>query len=157
MKIHSNTPDQLIIGFSPWLITLQLAGFVLSFLAAGVALLYAGWFAGLLLIFAGVGIGITAFSALVWHVRLRLDRPLNTVTIRTRTIKGVTETNHALPDLSGAILQTANSAKGKTLYRPALILRDDTQSIAPSFTNTPGLEHMVDMVNAWIQGGSGSL
>jgi len=86
MKVTRNTPQQLIIANSPWLIGLLLTGFILIFVAVGLFLLSEGVWAGLVFAVFGGGIGFGAFAAFVRRVQLILDRPSDTITLRARSV-----------------------------------------------------------------------
>ncbi len=75
MKVTRDTPDQLIISNSPWLIGLMLIIFILIFVAVGLLLITEDFWVGLLFAGFGGGIGFGAFVAFVRRVQLILDRP----------------------------------------------------------------------------------
>jgi len=156
MKVTRNTPQQLIIANSPWLIGLLLTGFILIFVAVGLFLLSEGVWAGLVFAVFGGGIGFGAFAAFVRRVQLILDRPSDTITLRARSLFGYSEVQHKLSSLSRADLESTTSSKGTTLYRPTLILDQGMSAgahpIIQAFTNTSGPGRVVDAINNWLPG-----
>jgi len=155
MKVTRNTQDQLIIAHTPWLIGLLLIAFILIFVAAGLFTMSETLIGGLFFALMGGGIGFGAFAAFVRRIQLILDRPSDTITIRTRSLFGFTEIQHALSSLSHAVLESTTSSKGSTLYRPTLIL-DRGMSAGPhpltkAYTNTAGPGLVVNAVNMWLE------
>jgi hypothetical protein len=154
MKVTRNTPDQLIIADTPWLIGIMLVVFVLTFVAVGVFLISEGTWAGLLFIIAGGGLGFGAFAVFVRRVQLIFDRPLQTITQRNRSLFGYSEVRHELPNLSHAILETSTTSKGGLLYRPTLVLDAGMSAghmpIVDIYTNTSGPKRIVDAINTWL-------
>ena len=154
MKVTRDTPQQLIIANSPWLIGIFLIGFILIFVAVGLLLLSEGIWAGLLFSLVGGGLGFGAFAAFVRRVQLILDRPSDTITIRVRSLFGFSEVQHSLSNLSRAVLETTTSSKGNTLYRPTLILDKGMSAgshpVVHAYANTTGPRRMVDAINSWL-------
>lgn len=160
MKVTRNTPEQLIIADTPWLIGSFLIGFILIFVAIGLFLISESVWAGMLFALAGGGIGFGAFAAFVRRVQLILDRPSDTITLRARSLFGFSEIQHSLSNLSRAVLETTTSSKGSTLYRPTLILDSGmstgTHPIVNAYTNTTGPRRTVTAINTWLESGPDS-
>ncbi len=155
MKVARNTPDQLIIAHTPWLIGFFLIIFILIFVAVGLFTMSETLIGGLFFALMGGGIGFAAFAAFVRRIQLVLDRPSDTITIRTRSLFGFKEVQHALSSLSHAVLESTTSSKGNTLYRPTLIL-DQGMSAGPhpltnAYTNATGPGLVVDAINTWLK------
>ncbi len=154
MKVTRNTPDQLIIDDIPWLIGIFLIVFTLIFVTIGLFLLSEVLLFGLAFGLIGGGVGFGAFTAFVRRVQLILNRPLDSITIRTRSLFGYCEVRHDLSSLSRAVLETTTSSKGATLYRPTLMLDKGMSAgahpIVTSYTNTGGPRRMVDAINRWL-------
>ena len=154
MKITRNTPEQLIIANTPWLLGIMLAVFILAFVAAGLAMVSQGVWAGLLFALLGGGIGLGVFAGLVRRVQVILDRPTDTITLRTRSLFGYREVQHSLSSLDRAVLETSISSKGTSLYRPTLILASGMSAgphpVIKVYTNTSGPERAVKAINTWL-------
>ncbi|PCH75254.1 MAG: hypothetical protein COC12_01470 [Rhodobacteraceae bacterium] len=155
MKVTRDTPDQLIIANSPWLIGLMLIIFILIFVGAGLLVMTEEFWIGLLFAGFGGGIGLGAFVAFVSRVQLILDRPTNSVTLRARSLFGFSEVRHALSDLTRAELDSTTESKGGTLYRPALVLTGGmsagTHPILNAYTNGTSPQRMVAAINTWLE------
>jgi len=154
MKATRNTPEQLIIADTPWLIGVLMIGFILIFVAIGLLLMSDGVWAGLAFALVGGGLGFGAFAAFVRRVQVILDRPSDTITLRARSLLGFTEVTHSLSNLSRAVLETTTSSKGSTLYRPTLILDKGMSTgahpVVNAYTNTTGPRRTVDAINTWL-------
>lgn len=154
MDITRNTPDQLIIDDTPWLLGAVVIGVILTFASSGVSLILNGVWAGLVLIVVICCVGLAIFAAFIRRVQLILDRPAGTITLRTKTLFGLTEMIHDLPDLSRATLEVTIGGKGGKLYRPSLILDQGmsvgTHPIIPTYVNSSGPKRMVDAINIWL-------
>ena len=96
MKIVTDTPDLLIVEDRPVLLALGLIGFILAFVAAGLAMVLAGEWWGLLFAIFGGGMGFIAFWAFVRRVQVVFHRPEGYVELRRRNLFGGTRVRHAL-------------------------------------------------------------
>lgn len=154
MKVTRNTPEQLIVADNPWIIGALLIAFILVFVAIGVGLILNGEWFGLLFAGIGGGLGFAAFAAFVRRVQVILDRPTDTILIRSRSLFGYKQVQHDLSNLSRAVLESTSSSDGGTLYRPALVLdkgmSTGTHPIVEAYTNTRGPRRLVDAINSWL-------
>ena len=154
MKVTRNTPDQLIVADVPWLIGLMLILFIMVFVGAGLALVLDGELFGLLFVLGGGGIGLVAFAAFVRRVQVILDRPTDSITIRSRTLFGYSQVQHQLSNLSRAVLESTMSSKGNTLHRPTLVLTKGMSAgnhpIVAAYSNTGGAGRVVTAINNWL-------
>lgn len=161
MDISRSTPEQLIIEDTPWLLGIGILAVILTLAPFGVSLLLQGAWFGLLYTVVVCGVGMAVFAAFVRRVQLILDRPANTITLRTRSLFGMTQVQHDLHDLSGAILETTTGGKGTILYRPSLILDSGmsagTHPIIASHQNSAAPKHIVDTINTWLDPAGASL
>lgn len=157
MQITRDTPNQLILAYTPWLIGLFLVVFILIFVGAGLAMFMGGETTGLFIALAGGGMGVIALFAFVRRIQVIFDRPSDSITLRRRSLLGYSETRHTLSNLSGAILETTSGDKGRTLYRPALILDKGmsagTHPIVKAYTNSSGPKRAVTAINTWLDVG----
>lgn len=154
MKITRNTPDQLILANTPWLLGMAVIFFVLILVGPGLVIAFEGIWQGWVFVLAGVGLGCIAFATFVRRTQLILDRPNDSIILRHRSVFGNKEVHHHLSELSKAALETTRGSKGGTLYRPALILTKNmganSYPIVPSYTNTSAPRRMVDAINSWL-------
>lgn len=154
MKVTRNTPDQLILANTPWLIGILLIFFVLIFVAPGLLVVSDGVWQGWIFVVAGGGMGIIAFAVFVRRVQVIFDRPSGTLTIRRRSVFGFSEITHILSNLAGAKLETTTGSKGRTLYRPTLVLNKGMSAgdhpMVQSYTNSGSSRRTVDTVNNWL-------
>lgn len=154
MKVTRDTPDQLILANTPWLLGCALVLFTMAFVGPGLLIMYDGVWQGAIFAIAGGGMGCIAFAAFVRRTQLILDRSNDSVTLRWRSVFGYKEVRHTLSNLARADLESTRGSKGGTLYRPVLILSEGMSAgrhpIVPSYTNGEGPRHMVDAVNGWL-------
>jgi len=157
MKVTRNTPDQLIVADTPWLIAIMLVFFILIFSGVGLFLIAEGVWAGLMFVIVGAGMGVPAFAIFVRRVQLIFDRPAQAITQRTRSMFAYQEVQHELANLSHAILETTIGSKGTVLYRPTLVLDAGMSAgnmpIVEVYTNTSAPKRMVDAINTWLGAG----
>lgn len=154
MKVTRNTPDQLIVDDTPWIIGILMALFILLFSGAGLAILASGEWAGLLFIVVGGGVGLVCFAVFVVRVQVIFDRPTNALVMRRRSVFSYSEVRHDLSDLQGVVLEQTTGSKGGTLYRPTLVLdrgmSKGRHPIVQAYTNFRGPHLVHDAVKAWL-------
>ncbi|MEM6659758.1 MAG: hypothetical protein AAGB28_15545 [Pseudomonadota bacterium] len=160
MKVTRNTPDQLILSDTPWLIGLALVIFILCFVGAGLFMATEGG-EGLLfgIIFAllGGGLGFGAFCAFVRRVQVIFDRNSNSILIRRQSVFGYDTIEHKLSNLSHAEVETTTStrdSKTSKMHRPVLILEKGMSAgrhpVVHAYVSGRGAYRMVDAVNDWL-------
>ncbi|UWQ75023.1 hypothetical protein [Leisingera sp. M658] len=160
MKITRNTPEQLILADTPWLIGIMLVFFILSFAGAGLGMLSQGgdliW-PGLIFTLAGGGMGALAFCLFVRRVQVILDRSGGSIVIRRQSVFGYSQAEHRLADLSHAEVESTTSrseGRTRTLYRPVLVLdggmRAGRHPVVAAYTNGRGPQRLADAINAWL-------
>ncbi|MEW2912571.1 hypothetical protein [Leisingera sp. JC11] len=160
MKITRNTPEQLILSDTPWLIGIMLAVFILVFAGAGLGMLSQGGdlvLPGLVFALVGGGMGALAFCLFVRRVQVILDRPGGSILIRRQSVFGYSRVEHRLADLSHAEVESTTShGKGgtRTLYRPVLVLDGGMSAgrhpVVEAYTSGRGAERLSDAINAWL-------
>jgi hypothetical protein len=154
IKVTRDTPDQLIVADTPWLLSSALIFFIMVFMAPALLLMFDGVWQGAIFALAGGGLGLIAFAVFVRRTQLILDIPSDSVTLRWRTLFGFNEVRHTLSNLARAELETTQSSKGSALCRPVLILSQGMSAgphpIIPSYTNTKRPRRLVDAVNSWL-------
>ncbi|WP_299083583.1 hypothetical protein [uncultured Ruegeria sp.] len=159
MKVTRNTPDQLILSNTPWLIGIMLAIFILCFVGAGLFMATEGsegvWFGIIFALFGG-GLGFGAFCVFVRRVQVILDRKSNSILIRRQSLFGYDSVEHELSNLSHAEVETTTSTRDRTtskMHRPVLILEKGMSAgrhpIVEAYVSGRGAQRMVDAVNAW--------
>ncbi|MDA0961972.1 MAG: hypothetical protein O2898_03525, partial [Proteobacteria bacterium] len=86
MKILRDTPEQLIIEETPWVLGIMLVFFILAFVGPGLFLVTQGELIGLF--FAGVGGGLGAMGLIVFvqRVQVILDTMTDEVIDRRRSV-----------------------------------------------------------------------
>jgi len=160
MKVARNTPEQLILADTPWLIGIMLVCFILAFAGAGLGMLSQGgslvW-PGLLSVLAGGGIGAAAFCVFVRRVQVIFDRRGGSIVIRHLSVFGYQEVEHRLADLSHAEVESMTSrrqGRTRTLYRPVLVLdaglTPGRHPVVQAFTSGRGPQRLSDAINAWL-------
>ena len=122
MKITRNTPDQLILAYVPWVMSILLSIFILIFVGVGMSMVFNGELIGLLFTVLGGGIGGICFISFVRRVQVIFDRPNQTFTLRRRTVFGYKEKTRALGDVDEAIIEHTTNSDGKRLDRPTVVL-----------------------------------
>jgi hypothetical protein len=164
MRITRDTPEQLIIANTPWLIGIMLILFILVFIGAGL-LVASGeqgdlWF-GVLFGSLGGGIGIVAFCAFVRRVQIIFDRVAGKIFIRRQSVFGYSSEDHPLDQLSHVEIEqttTLRDGRSSTLYRPTLVLTAGPAApgsktripIVAAYTNGAGSDRIARAVNNWL-------
>lgn len=154
MHVTRNTPDQLIIADTPWVIGILLIFFVLIFVGSGFWIVSDGVWQGWIFAIAGSGMGIIAFGVFVRRMQLILDRPMGTIIIRRRSIFGFSEITHLLSNLSEVKIETTTGSKGRHLFRPTLVLNQGMSTgdhpIIQAYTDSGDSQRVADAVNSWL-------
>lgn len=154
MHVTRNTPDQLIVADTPWVIGVLLILFVLVFVGPGLLIAADGIWQGWIFVIAGVGMGVIALGVFVRRMQLILDRPSGTITIRRRSIFGFSEITHELSNLSKVKIETTTGSKGRRLFRPTLVLTQGMSAgdhpIVQAYTNSGSSQRVADAVNEWL-------
>ncbi len=160
MKVTLNTPNQLILSNTPWLIGIMLVVFILCFVGAGLFMATEGGegiFFGIFFALVGGGLGFGAFCVFVRRVQVILDRRTNSIVIRRQSIFGYDTVEHDLSNLSHAEVETTTSSRKGTsskMHRPVLILEKGMSAgrhpIVEAYVSGGGAQRMVDAVNGWL-------
>lgn len=154
MKVTRDTPDQLILDDTPWLVGLVLAAMILACAAIGLSLLGSGH-AGRGLAILGFGLPFLGlfFGLFVRRNQLILDRVAGKVIHRRATVLGRTEVVHYLDNLDRAIIQTSRGKNGDT-YRMTLVLSGGMDAGLHPFTRVyssgRGARRGAEAVNRWL-------
>ncbi|MBE1285858.1 MAG: hypothetical protein GJ676_21270 [Rhodobacteraceae bacterium] len=157
MKVTRDTPDQLILADTPWLIGIMLILFILAFVAPGVAMMMSGtWEAFFFALFGG-GLGFAAFCVFVRRVQVILDRPKDSILIRRQSVFGYQAVEHRLSNLSHAEIEETTSrsdGSSRTLYRPVLILDQGMSAgrhpVVEAYSSGGGSRRLVKAINKWL-------
>ena len=154
MKITRDTPDQLILAYVPWVMSILLSIFILIFIAVGLSMVFSGELIGLLFAVVGGGIGGICFIAFVRRVQVIFDRPSQTFTIRRRTVFGYQEKTRALGDIDIAIIEHTTNSDGKRLDRPTVVMQrgagDLRVPLVTAYSNMSNSADIVDAINRWL-------
>ena len=159
MKILRNTPEQLIIEETPWVLGIMLVFFILAFVGPGLFLVTQGELIGLF--FAGVGGGLGAMGLIVFvqRVQVILDTTTDEVIVRRRSVLRYDQVIHPLSQLAEAQLDMTRGSKGTLMTRPVLIFdRGPSAGLLPvvsSYTSGEGPRRMVSAINGWLQAARG--
>jgi hypothetical protein len=155
MKVVRNTPEQLIIEETPWLLGIMFIFFILAFVGPGLFLVTQGELIGLLFAGLGGGLGTMALVLFVQRIQVILDGTTDEVIVRRRSIVRYTEEIHRLSELAEAQVDMTRSSKGTLMKRPVLIF-DRGMSVGPqpivsSYTSGFGPQRAVSAINGWLQ------
>jgi len=154
MKIARNIPEQLILDYTPWLMSLGMLVFTMVFVFIGMGVVLSGDMFGLIFVLGGGGVGFAVFAVFAQRVQIILDRASNVLTLRRRSLFGYHQEEHSLSDVSHAILETTRSSKGSTLYRPSLVLTGmsaGTHPIVKAYGNGRSPSRTVQIINEWLE------
>lgn len=160
MKVTRNTPDQLILSYTPWFIGISLVFFILVFVGAGLFMASEGGegiLFGLFFAVFGGGMGCGAFCTFVRRVQVILDRSSNSILIRRQSVLGYDAVEHELSNLSHAEVETTASTRDGSstkMHRPVLILEKGMSAgrhpIVQAYISGHGAQRLVDAVNGWL-------
>lgn len=162
MKVTRNTPDQLIVERTPWLLSLLLVLGGLVFLGVGLSILLDGrahrsaaeaWgLGGIFMFFALILFGLLIpFSR---RTQVLFLRDPGTVTLRTRSLLGRREVVHRLDEVSRAVVQERRDSDGDRTYRVSLEIDDGqsagTHPLTIVYDNVTDHEGLAHKTNAWL-------
>jgi hypothetical protein len=157
MKVTRETPDQLIVEEVPWGIAIGLVLFILFFAAVGLFLLSEGVWMGLIFLLGGGGLGFGALWAFVRRVQLILDRVSGAITLRERTLFGMTEERHPLAELQGAEVaqRTSRNREGRTRRTARVELLMGAHRLPLTEVYSSGRHHLrvARAINDWLDSG----
>ena len=155
MKVTRDTPDQLILEESPWLLGIGMVGFILAFVGPGLFLVMSGEWMGLFFAAIGGGLGFMALAVFVQRIQLIFDRGAGTLTIRRATILRYGQETFPLPDVLGVELESRIGGKGRQMKRAALVLSARTgrtlHPITEVWTNGAGPGRTVAAIADWLK------
>lgn len=164
MKVVRNTPDQLIVSDTPWVIGMMLILFILAFGGAGLLVMTKSFWPGLLWVTVGPGMGIFAFVVFVRRVQVLLDRASNRIVIRRQSVFRYQSVEHPLDELETAVLETTARRSKRTgshseLTRPVLVfargMSAGRHSVVEAYSSGRGSRLLVDAINGWLRQGDG--
>ncbi|SMX23302.1 hypothetical protein [Boseongicola aestuarii] len=154
MKITRDNPDQLILAYVPWIMSILLSVFILIFVGIGLSMIFDGEIIGLLFAVLGGGIGGLCFVAFVRRVQVIFDRPRQTFTLRRRTVFGFMENTRPLQDVEHAIIEHTTNSDGKRLDRPMVVLHrgagDLRVPLVTAYSNMSHTADIVETINRWL-------
>jgi hypothetical protein len=154
MKTTRNTPDQLILENTPWVIAICLVIFILIFVAVGLVMLADGdWGPAMAFFFVGGGAGVAALFAFVRRTQLILDRPRNLIELRRKSLYNQTVQTFELIHLKNAVVESMRSNEAIT-YRATLVISGGMQAghhpITLVYSSGTGADRAVAAINAWL-------
>lgn len=154
MKVIHRSDSLLMIEDRPWLIGAMMIFAALLFLFGGMVLIGQGEvIGGLAMILIGAGVPLLMAALIVQRVRVTFDRATGRLTRTVRSVRGLTQTVHALDRLTAARVGAMSDGDG-TAYRLELVL-DNPAEILPFTTYYRGgrrAERLCAEVSAWLGG-----
>ncbi|OYW59540.1 MAG: hypothetical protein B7Z10_11450 [Rhodobacterales bacterium 32-66-7] len=160
MQILSQTRDRLVLEDNPVLLGCCLALAIFVPVAIGFAMLISGSLAGLWMLLVG-GFFAALLAVFLRRVRVILDRTSGSLTIRTASLTGGTETSLPLADIRGVGVETSisrstdGSGGVSHTYRTVLHLADRELPLSQSFSAGDGAQQAAQAIRDWLADGSG--
>ena len=155
MKITRDTPDQLILAYVPWVMSVLLSIFILIFVGLGLSMILDGELIGLLFAVMGGGIGGICFVVFVRRVQVIFDRPGQTFTLRRRTVFGYKEKTRPLRDVDPAIIEHTTNSDGQRLDRPTVVMHRGAGELrvplVTAYSNMSNTADIVEATNRWLR------
>lgn len=156
MRVRTETPDLLVLDDRPLMIALLLLVFALLDLGVVMALASQGDWAGVGMLGLGLPMMAVAWYFFVRRTIVFLDRSTGLVTRRVAMLVGQTEERLPLSDVVGAETQSPTMSKGRSTYKPVLILRNGGRHPLLSVsTSGRGPSRAVAAINRWLAAGKG--
>ncbi|WP_138421652.1 hypothetical protein [Maritimibacter alexandrii] len=154
MKVITHTPDLLIVEDRPVFIAIMLIVFTLVFLGAGLGILAAGEWWGLIFAGLGGGMGLLFFAIFVRRVQVVFHRPDRYVEFRRKNVFRALKVRHDLRDVSRAIVERNRSSEGGTTYRVTLVFdTGESAGLHPitfAYSSGSGHANAARAINEWL-------
>lgn len=155
MKILTDTPDLLVVEDRPVLLALALIAFILMFVGAGLVMILAGEWWGILFALGGGGMGFVAFWAFVRRVQVVFHRPDGYVELRRRNLFGGSRVQHELAEIDRAVIEESQSSDSGTTYRVALVVEHGQSAgrhpITLAYSSGRGHHRAAEAINSWLE------
>lgn len=156
MKVVENTPDRLVIRRAPWnwagwliVCCLLLCGAIWDEASSG------NWINAALLAVFGQGLLGLAFVLSVRFDELTMDRRLEAVQLRHRTVFRSETHTFPLGRFEQASTQSSQNSNGAITRRVALILTDhpkkEIRNITPGYGAGSNAEDTAKLINEWYK------
>lgn len=160
MRIHTNTPDRLILKNVPWVVGIAIISGILGLTAWSLqSFLDGAYTRAIVLLLSGPGFLGVFFVIFVRRDDLILDRIANTIELRHATVFGRRKVRHDLYHLKEAIVQSNTgsvshgSAKAPT-HRVALVLDGGmdagTHPVTEVYYSGNAAERAAHEINGWL-------
>jgi hypothetical protein len=154
VKISHDTPDLLVLDYTPWLWAVVLMIPTLIFIGLGLSLLVEGEVLGALGAILGSGLWIMGLVIFVERLQVILDRRTGTVTLRRRTVLRYRQDTYDLAGLDRADVQRSSGSKGGSTYRPVLVfVGGEDRGIHPItqiYSSGGGAHQAANAINGWL-------
>lgn len=159
MEVARKTPEQLILGNSPWATGFGLIIFVIILTGAGMMLWQTSAWLSVPMFFLAIIVGFFGFLVFVNRVQAVFHRPDNRLLITRRSIFGQSATEYDLSQLAGAIAEEFTTSEGRRLHRPTLVLLQEGEEervpVVETYSNEDGVQVLVDAINEWLPADKG--
>lgn len=156
MKVTTDTPDLLIVEDRPVILAIALTAFILIFIGAGIAVVMAGEWWGLIFLLGGGGFGFAAFWAFVRRVQVVFHRPEGYVEFRRRNIFGGSRVRHALAEVDRAEVEESRSSDSGPTYRVVLVFERGQSAgrhpVTLAYSSGSGHQRAAEAINDWLAG-----
>ncbi|NSX53247.1 hypothetical protein [Parasulfitobacter algicola] len=159
MKITRNTPDQLILDYTPWIHGIGIAAVTFAITGVSIGTILSGSWKGLFPLIIGGLTGGLLFVFFVERTQAIFDAKNGTVTLRRRTVFKYDQVQFDLSDVQQAVLEEHLSVKkgnmqsDVVLYRPSVKIGpgqdEGIYALHEVYTDQRGPQNIVDTINKW--------
>ncbi|WP_208348203.1 hypothetical protein [Pseudaestuariivita rosea] len=160
MKITRDTPEQLILDYTPWIFAIGISAVTLAVTGVGISNILQGDLKGFFPLIIGGLTGGLLFVFFVERTQAIFDKTTGHVTLRRRTVFRYDQVQFDLADIDQAVLQRQKRVEQKRfqsdmyLYRPAIeIGKDQDKGVYPLrevYGDDKGPQDIVDRINQWL-------
>lgn len=158
MKTTHNSPDKLILDYTPWIMGGVFATLILLSAGGAMYFLSTGETTGFLVGLGGVILCGLFFVVFVRRVQLVLERTSGTATLRRRDVLRDVREQFKLADIRRAEVQRMTSSDGDgttETSRAALIVTGQPEPVPLTivYSSGSGGDRAADAINAWLAKG----
>jgi len=153
MKIRKNTDHTLIVEDAPWLFSILIVFFILTFSGIGIAILMSGELAGLAFLSFGALMAPFALYLIARRVQVVFYRPEGWVEIRRANLLKTSKTRYEIGEIKRAIVESTSGENG-TLYRVTLIIEkggiQGEKPLTTAYSNVGKHAESAQAINQWL-------